>query len=614
MAEGHSFSGRERNVCFLNTADGRFCNASAVTGFDFEDDGRALATMDWDFDGDLDVWLFNRSTPRVRYLQNQLASPGRYLLLKLQGTTCNRDAIGARIELNLGAQVITRTVRAGESFLSQGTRWLHVSLPGTNGVHELTVSWPGQGMETVPIPAWNRAYRLVQGRGTLQAWDPPPVKPLHPGALNPPAADASIRVVTAAPVPLPDVNLTLKARPTLLLFWAKWCAPCLSELHAWSSVSVDGLDVLAVNLEFELDDARIEQVLRDTGYRGDAARVDEAGGRMLDLFQRSITELQEPLVLPMAMVLDEHNQLKVLYKGGVLPEVVAADVADIETLSEQATPFPGTWIHPPTGADPLRLAMKLMDEGMYAQADAYLAQSLRLEGLGRSTATRWFARGVVMENAGQLDRAIDLFREAVRADPNYALAFDRMGQLFMHRREWASALDVLDRACRLSPRDPDLLCRMGLTLLAMDEVGGAAGCFQEAIAFQADHQVAGYNYAFCYQRQGRVDDAIALYRGFLQVHPDHALAANNLAWLLATGPGHDPEEAIRLSQRALQAYPEEPAILMTVAAAAAAGGDFDQAVKQVDRAIPHAKGRLLNRLKKHRTRYVNHQILVGPDA
>ena len=52
----HSFSGGERHCAFLNLKGEGFADISAVTGFDFSEDGRALILDDWDFDGDLDVW------------------------------------------------------------------------------------------------------------------------------------------------------------------------------------------------------------------------------------------------------------------------------------------------------------------------------------------------------------------------------------------------------------------------------------------------------------------------------------------------------------------------------------------------------------------------------
>ena len=75
LAEGRSYSGREPHCCFLNTgedprAGGRFATVSAASGLDFPDDGRAAAAVDWDHDGDLDLWITNRNAPRLRLMQN----------------------------------------------------------------------------------------------------------------------------------------------------------------------------------------------------------------------------------------------------------------------------------------------------------------------------------------------------------------------------------------------------------------------------------------------------------------------------------------------------------------------------------------------------------------
>ncbi len=103
LHQGRSFSGREANRAFLNTGSGRFADISAASGLDFLDDGRAVAVADWDFDGDLDLWITNRTAPRVRFLRNNLKSESGHVAIKLQGNggSTNRDAIGARIELHL---------------------------------------------------------------------------------------------------------------------------------------------------------------------------------------------------------------------------------------------------------------------------------------------------------------------------------------------------------------------------------------------------------------------------------------------------------------------------------------------------------------------------------
>ena len=79
LRSGRSFSGHERNCCFLNIGQPRFADVSATVGLDQMDDGRALALTDWDYDGDLDLWITNHSAPRVRFLRNDVADGHHFL-------------------------------------------------------------------------------------------------------------------------------------------------------------------------------------------------------------------------------------------------------------------------------------------------------------------------------------------------------------------------------------------------------------------------------------------------------------------------------------------------------------------------------------------------------
>ena len=105
MDSGASWSGHERNCAYLNLGDGRFADVSAVAGFDFLDDARAVARVDWDGDGALDAWVKNRTSPALRFLRNQTGGPAHAVTLELQGTECNRDAVGARVELRAGGRL-----------------------------------------------------------------------------------------------------------------------------------------------------------------------------------------------------------------------------------------------------------------------------------------------------------------------------------------------------------------------------------------------------------------------------------------------------------------------------------------------------------------------------
>ena len=169
---GGSLSGNERNCVFLNLGPKpnkkRFATASTVTGLDQADDTRCYGLTDWDHDGDVDLWAMNRTGPRVRVMLNQQSTLNHFLSLKLVGRTCNTDAIGARVEVVGNAtesMPMTKSLRAGEGFLSQSTKWLHFGLGRSDAIHAVTVHWPGGVPERFEGLAVDHQYELVQGAG-----------------------------------------------------------------------------------------------------------------------------------------------------------------------------------------------------------------------------------------------------------------------------------------------------------------------------------------------------------------------------------------------------------------------------------------------------------------
>ena len=106
LSQGRSFSGRERNCAYMNTGGQRFANISTASGIDFPDDGRAVGVVDWDQDGDLDLWMTNRNGPQIRLLRNDIGTDRSYVSVRLVGRTCNRDAIGARVEVMIKSFVL----------------------------------------------------------------------------------------------------------------------------------------------------------------------------------------------------------------------------------------------------------------------------------------------------------------------------------------------------------------------------------------------------------------------------------------------------------------------------------------------------------------------------
>jgi Flp pilus assembly protein TadD len=159
---GHPWDGGQRNVCFLNLGAGRFADASAAVGLNFPDDSRSFAVFD--YDGDADLVIHSRTGPQLRLLRNEIGHKNRSLSIRLTGTRSNRDAIGARIEVEtLGGRQV-RFLSCGSGFLAQHSKELTFGLGDYSQGIKVRVRWPRGGVsEFADLSAGNR-YHLVEGQ------------------------------------------------------------------------------------------------------------------------------------------------------------------------------------------------------------------------------------------------------------------------------------------------------------------------------------------------------------------------------------------------------------------------------------------------------------------
>lgn len=199
IREDYSWNGREPNVFYVRR-NGRYYDFSGVSGLDFADDSRAFAVTDIDGDGNLDILLKSRLGPQVRVLRNECGGASRTLAIVLRGAKSNRDAIGARVELD--GQV--KFVQAGSGYLSQHTKTLHFGLAGRSGARRVRILWPsGERQQFVALEAGHR-YEIEEGSGQIRKTAMharpaiPPAAPMKPDN-QPRAAETWL----FDPVPLP---------------------------------------------------------------------------------------------------------------------------------------------------------------------------------------------------------------------------------------------------------------------------------------------------------------------------------------------------------------------------------------------------------------------------
>ena len=125
--------------------------------------GRGATYADIDGDGDLDV-LITASGAAPRLLRNDQQLGQQWIRVRLigNGTTCNRDAIGGRVDVTLkSGRTISKFVSPTRSYLSQVELPLTFGL-GTDGVDSIKVVWPDLSEQMVDASEVNRLIEVRQ--------------------------------------------------------------------------------------------------------------------------------------------------------------------------------------------------------------------------------------------------------------------------------------------------------------------------------------------------------------------------------------------------------------------------------------------------------------------
>jgi len=104
---------------------------------------RSAAVFDVDNDGDLDI-VTNEFNAKPMVLLSNLTEKKavHYLMVKLLGTTSNRDALGAIVKVTAGGTTYTKVLDGSTGYLSHGVYPLYFGLAAAESVDSVEVTWP----------------------------------------------------------------------------------------------------------------------------------------------------------------------------------------------------------------------------------------------------------------------------------------------------------------------------------------------------------------------------------------------------------------------------------------------------------------------------------------
>ncbi len=143
-----------------------------------------------------------------------------------------------------------------------------------------------------------------------------------------------------------------------------------------------------------------------------------------------------------------------------------------------------------------------------------------------------FTFAVVQQRAGNLDRAMDLFKESAQHDLGLAMAHSYMAVLYQEAGRLDSCLVERRRAAEVSPDDPVSLFEYAVSLFNAHQAPEAEETLKRALALNPRYAPAYYLMGRAEEELGRLPEAREQFARFL------ALAPQRLASLRADAEHH----------------------------------------------------------------------------
>jgi hypothetical protein len=153
----------EEDQLFENDGTGNFKDVSVRHGEYFEKEyvGRGACFGDYDNDGDTDIYIANLNSPGI-LIRNDGGNRNNWLLIELEGSQSNRDAIGAKIKVSTSEKDRFAVKESASGYLSQNDHRLHFGLGKAEIITRIEVKWPSGREQVLENVAVNQILKIKE--------------------------------------------------------------------------------------------------------------------------------------------------------------------------------------------------------------------------------------------------------------------------------------------------------------------------------------------------------------------------------------------------------------------------------------------------------------------
>lgn len=239
-----------------------------------------------------------------------------------------------------------------------------------------------------------------------------------------------------------------------------------------------------------------------------------------------------------------------LYKGDVIKESLCKRINSDEVVECVGTRVSHLDIYPGHPADPKEevetVIRDLKNNSGANNKESLILFNEKVESL--------FDSALTIGRAGNHKEAIQILKNVIKLNPNYAKAWHQWGLNLAKLDKIEEAIGKFQKTIEINPTYEDAWYNYGFALVKIKRYPEAIKKFKETIRIKPDYEKAFFYWGVSLENLGNQKDAIEKYREALKINPDYDQALYRQA--ISLGKLGDNEEAIKKFKEVARLKPE----------------------------------------------------------
>lgn len=122
----------------------------------------------------------------------------------------------------------------------------------------------------------------------------------------------------------------------------------------------------------------------------------------------------------------------------------------------------------------------------------------------------------------QIKKGIKYYKLTLKYEPDHYDSLSNLAAVYQNQGRSQDALNLLERAKNIYPKDPILLNNYAFTLVHQGRIRKATEYYREALELTPNHPLILYNLCVCLTRKGNWQEGIVLLNLLIEIDPNHS--------------------------------------------------------------------------------------------